>query len=1041
MTISRAVSLADQTVELTFPSELGETFAPLFRQDGCTPHASPDHRIDVTAGAPGRYAIRVDDQPVGDAYAAPDLIEVVLDETVRCLITDLGTAVALHAASVGWLDRSVLIAGASGTGKTSLTGWFVAKGFDFLSDELVLLQEGQTTLSFPRPLVAKPDGRDVVDLLTATGRARAVPAGSNTLLDLGGTPANQLRRAGLVIFPYFAAGGELVIEAVSTATAVARLMGCNLNGRNLADHGLRAVAALCRNVPALALTYGSFDQLDGVADVAARLALENDAGAQALRNFIADLGGGAAAITRTAVTPPADRPIPEPTPRGGRRKLTIGMAAFDDDGDAIHACIQATRLRHPEVLDDVEFLVLDDNPRGRHAEALKALESTLPNYRYVPRAAIPDAAVRDLIFAEASGDVVLCLDRDVSIAPGALARLIAYCDARPASRDLLHGPLVGDETSRVTTHMDAEWRAGRLGTWRCSPFGVDPDAPPFEITMQDLGLFACRRAAWPGLNPAFRGIGGEEGYIHERIRRHGGRVLCLPFLRWSHATRGADAHDPGRRDDRIRNAFVGFRALGWNTAPVAAHFRAALPGEAGRRLVAQAEDAARHATVDDAIVTAETSDAGNCPDAAVAFASVWDPAAKAQQLGLLARVLAAADAHRLPLYLFWGTLLGHVRESGLLPWDDDVDLAVFDPDRAVLAAFRAALAADGLQTFDKTQGADVWIKVCDPAAPIKAHHVPWTWPFIDIFIYASDASANPAGWPVLPYPHTLALPGRPARFEGLQCREPEQPLALLDLKYPGWRRREVSSGWHHRWETAARAVAVRLIDTDDRGRKLSARPAHHNNPFARDVFLPLLRAWIDIAGAHDIPYSIFWGTLLGQLRNQHLIAWDRDVDVVVGRTGMEILHALPGRVDGCVYNDGLKDLPPWRDHEIRLVVRRDLDTADGPRFDHQGEQVATQVDACAFNGPMARLVLKLPESTNGRAYWHLDVDLFTEISRFNPYPVRAEVDELPELEQRPLEGLLVSCLKDGAPYLIHEYGADYLIPDRIWRDGTWVRRD
>ena len=60
-----------------------------------------------------------------------------------------------------------------------------------------------------------------------------------------------------------------------------------------------------------------------------------------------------------------------------------------------------------------------------------------------------------------------------------------------------------------------------------TPAGTDPDNPPFEITMQGLGLFACRRDAWPGFNPAFRGFGGEEGYIHEKIRQRGGETLVL----------------------------------------------------------------------------------------------------------------------------------------------------------------------------------------------------------------------------------------------------------------------------------------------------------------------------------------------------------------------------------------------------------------------------------------------------------------------------------------------------------------------------------
>ncbi len=50
------------------------------------------------------------------------------------------------------------------------------------------------------------------------------------------------------------------------------------------------------------------------------------------------------------------------------------------------------------------------------------------------------------------------------------------------------------------------------GIWGADPRAADPVAPPFEIGMQGLGAFACRRFAWNGLNPRLRGFGGEEGF-------------------------------------------------------------------------------------------------------------------------------------------------------------------------------------------------------------------------------------------------------------------------------------------------------------------------------------------------------------------------------------------------------------------------------------------------------------------------------------------------------------------------------------------------
>jgi hypothetical protein len=128
------------------------------------------------------------------------------------------------------------------------------------------------------------------------------------------------------------------------------------------------------------------------------------------------------------------------------------------------------------------------------------------------------------------------------------------------------------------------------GAWRTDERGTDPDAPPFEIPMQGLGAFACRRQAWPGFNPRLSGFGGEEGYLHEKIRRNGGKVFCLPFLRWMHRfDRPQGTRYPVSWKDRIRNYLIEYDELGLDPAPVVAHFEKHLaPGEA-RPLVEAAQ--------------------------------------------------------------------------------------------------------------------------------------------------------------------------------------------------------------------------------------------------------------------------------------------------------------------------------------------------------------------------------------------------------------------------------------------------------------------
>jgi hypothetical protein len=178
------------------------------------------------------------------------------------------------------------------------------------------------------------------------------------------------------------------------------------------------------------------------------------------------------------------------------------------------------------------------------------------------------------------------MDSHVFFVPGALQRLIAYLRARPQTRDLLQGPLVYDDLKTISTHFDPVWREGMYGIWATDPRGVDPDGAPFEIPMQGLGVFACRRAAWPGFNPKFRGFGGEEGYIHEKFRQNGGKTLCLPFLRWMHRfNRPLGIPYRNTWDDRFRNYMIGFAELGLSAEAVKREIVEILGDESGKRLI------------------------------------------------------------------------------------------------------------------------------------------------------------------------------------------------------------------------------------------------------------------------------------------------------------------------------------------------------------------------------------------------------------------------------------------------------------------------
>jgi hypothetical protein len=257
-----------------------------------------------------------------------------------------------------------------------------------------------------------------------------------------------------------------------------------------------------------------------------------------------------------------------------RPKLTVGMACYDDF-NGVYFSIQALQLYHAEAMREVEILVVDNRPDSSDGQTVRDFVTNwVHGARYIAAAdKIGTAAPRDLVFREAAGEAVMCIDSHVLLAPGAIRKLIDYYAAHPGCRDFLQGPMLYDDGKGMSTHMDPVWRGEMFGTWGSDPRGEDPDGPAFEIPLHGCGLMSCRKDAWLGFNPRFRGFGGEEGYIQEKFRQAGGKTLCLPFLRWLHRFgRPGGVPYPLTRENKIRNYLLGRQELNLPYDDVLDHF-------------------------------------------------------------------------------------------------------------------------------------------------------------------------------------------------------------------------------------------------------------------------------------------------------------------------------------------------------------------------------------------------------------------------------------------------------------------------------------
>tara|TARA_R100000008_G_C3580217_1_gene167986 strand:+ start:443 stop:1273 length:831 start_codon:yes stop_codon:yes gene_type:complete len=263
------------------------------------------------------------------------------------------------------------------------------------------------------------------------------------------------------------------------------------------------------------------------------------------------------------------------------KKITIGMCVYDDY-DGVYFTLQSIRLNHPEILDRVEFIILNNNPTSLQGmEIPKLIRQTKEPITYLEFTKYNSPFLKSKIFDLADTDYVLVVDCHVLIEPGALKRLLDFYDAGKDDGNLLQGPLLYDDLKNISTHFDlSEWSTDMWGTWSTDKRGLNKNNEPFEIPAQGMGVFTCRKDSWLGFNKKFRGFGGEEGYIHCKYRRAGKKTLCLPFLRWLHRfNRPEGAKFTPSLEDRFRNYMIGFQEIGRDTSEIIERFEDRLSTE------------------------------------------------------------------------------------------------------------------------------------------------------------------------------------------------------------------------------------------------------------------------------------------------------------------------------------------------------------------------------------------------------------------------------------------------------------------------------
>ena len=239
--------------------------------------------------------------------------------------------------------------------------------------------------------------------------------------------------------------------------------------------------------------------------------------------------------------------------------LTIGMPSFNNFSEC-YFTVQALRMYHS--LENYEILVVDNFGDPELEKFIKNQGAGIVRYEKYLDSTGPSNA-KNKVFELAKGEMVICIDSHVLLAPSSLKN-ITYTD------DLIQGPLLYNDMKNYVCSWSPKWRGQMYGVW--SNYMQTLPKEPFDIWAMGCGFFMTSKKGWLGFNPKCTGFGGAEEFcIHEKFRRAGRRCICDPRRVWLHHFDRKIPHQVILMD-RIVNYIINFKDLKLDLKPIEEHF-------------------------------------------------------------------------------------------------------------------------------------------------------------------------------------------------------------------------------------------------------------------------------------------------------------------------------------------------------------------------------------------------------------------------------------------------------------------------------------
>ena len=270
---TRLISFAGSTVAIEYDgAQAAHIVEFLYRHvpqpDAARPHVT--YRL-LPGDAPGAMVLHRGQRLLYDGPSAADAANLLLGDSCHELADQSRGGLLFHAAALARRGKGLILPGTIGAGKSTLAAWLLARGLNYLTDELVFVAPGAGGFqAFTRPLNLKPPARTILQRqFDFEEQSRQLFSGSQFDL-VPPSLINPRSRVSepdlsLILFPRYLPESVFELQRLSKAQAGLELMQCLVNARNLPDYGFSEITRLARKAPAYRMCYAGFDQIgDGV---------------------------------------------------------------------------------------------------------------------------------------------------------------------------------------------------------------------------------------------------------------------------------------------------------------------------------------------------------------------------------------------------------------------------------------------------------------------------------------------------------------------------------------------------------------------------------------------------------------------------------------------------------------------------------------------------------------------------------------------------------------------------------------------------------